>query len=130
MIVKVTTDNGIVGWGESIPAAHRRHRQLVNTTLATVTRHGRSRRGRRVGPHLPDAARQPRHGRRPRHGDERPRQALWDIRGKAAGWPLYRLLGGTPQAVPAYAGGISLGFQPPDELVEEAQALVEAGYKA
>ncbi|RYZ68096.1 MAG: DUF4143 domain-containing protein, partial [Proteobacteria bacterium] len=57
-------------------------------------------------------------------------QALWDLRGKAVGWPVYKLLGGKSRAVPAYAGGISLGFQPPAELVQEAQALVAQGYRA
>lgn len=57
-------------------------------------------------------------------------QALWDIRGKAAGWPLYRLLGGAARLVPAYAGGVSLGYQPSEKLVEEARGFVEAGYKA
>jgi L-alanine-DL-glutamate epimerase-like enolase superfamily enzyme len=56
--------------------------------------------------------------------------ALWDIRGKAAGVPLYRLLGGARKGVPAYAGGVSLGYQPPDELIEEARASLEKGYKA
>jgi L-alanine-DL-glutamate epimerase-like enolase superfamily enzyme len=56
--------------------------------------------------------------------------ALWDIRGKAAGMPLYRLLGGSRKRVPAYAGGISLGFQPPEQLVEEARSYVAAGYRA
>jgi L-alanine-DL-glutamate epimerase-like enolase superfamily enzyme len=56
--------------------------------------------------------------------------ALWDIRGKAAGWPLYRLLGGASRPIPAYAGGVSLGYQEPVALVEEARALVAAGYRA
>jgi L-alanine-DL-glutamate epimerase-like enolase superfamily enzyme len=56
--------------------------------------------------------------------------ALWDIRGKATGWPLYKLLGGAARAIPAYAGGVSLGYQPPEELVEEARAHVDLGYKA
>jgi D-galactarolactone cycloisomerase len=55
--------------------------------------------------------------------------ALWDIRGKAVGWPLYKLLGGASKAIPAYAGGISLGFQPPGELVDEARLLVDQGYR-
>ena len=56
--------------------------------------------------------------------------ALWDIRGKVANMPLYRLLGGSRKRMPAYAGGISLGFQPPESLVEEAREYVAAGYRA
>ncbi len=56
--------------------------------------------------------------------------ALWDIRGKAAKMPLYELLGGSRRRIPAYAGGISLGFQPPQQLAEEAQEYVARGYKA
>ena len=39
--------------------------------------------------------------------------ALWDIRGKALGVPLYKLLGGASKPIPAYAGGVSLGYQEP-----------------
>jgi L-alanine-DL-glutamate epimerase-like enolase superfamily enzyme len=56
--------------------------------------------------------------------------ALWDIRGKATGWPLYKMLGGSAKPVPAYAGGVSLGYQPPEQLVEEAGVHVDLGYKA
>jgi len=56
--------------------------------------------------------------------------ALWDIRGKAVGWPLYRVLGGTARPIPAYAGGVSLGYQEPAKLVDEARALVGQGYRA
>ncbi|GFE67056.1 mandelate racemase/muconate lactonizing enzyme family protein [Litoreibacter roseus] len=56
--------------------------------------------------------------------------ALWDIRGKAVGWPLYRLLGGMSQDIPAYAGGVSLGWQPAAQLVDEVQAALDEGYKA
>ena len=56
--------------------------------------------------------------------------ALWDIRGKAAKMPLYELLGGNKRRLPAYAGGISLGYQPKESLAEEAQEYVARGYKA
>jgi L-alanine-DL-glutamate epimerase-like enolase superfamily enzyme len=56
--------------------------------------------------------------------------ALWDIRGKAANMPLYELLGGSKKRIPAYAGGISLGYQPKESLAEEAQEYVSQGYKA
>ena len=56
--------------------------------------------------------------------------ALWDIRGKAVGWPLHRLLGGASRPVPAYAGGVALGWSPPAALLDEVRPLVEAGYRA
>jgi D-galactarolactone cycloisomerase len=56
--------------------------------------------------------------------------ALWDIRAKSVGWPLYRLLGGGPRSIKAYAGGVSLGWQEPASLVEEALSHIQKGYRA
>ena len=56
--------------------------------------------------------------------------ALWDLKGKVLGQPVYRLLGGARKKIRAYAGGLSLGFKPPDVLEGEVRALVEAGYTA
>ena len=56
--------------------------------------------------------------------------ALWDLRAKALGVPLYRLLGGGARPVAAYAGGVALGWQAPEALVEEASPLIAQGYKA
>src|SRR5260370_10773017 len=56
--------------------------------------------------------------------------ALRDFRVKAVGWPLYRVLGGTARPIPAYAGGVSLGYQEPAKLVDEARALVGQGERA
>jgi L-alanine-DL-glutamate epimerase-like enolase superfamily enzyme len=56
--------------------------------------------------------------------------ALWDLLGKSAGLPLYRLLGGARDRVPAYhSGGLWLSYSAA-ELVEEAQAFASAGFKA
>ncbi len=56
--------------------------------------------------------------------------ALWDARGKALGLPVWRLLGGTKRRIRAYAGGISLGYQPPESLAEEALGYVRQGFTA
>lgn len=132
VVVKVTTEGGLVGYGEShhgrSPGAVA---QLVNTTLRQLVlgldaldvigiweriykmqlgSHGMGA-GTAIAMSGID-------------------MALWDVRGKATGWPLYRLLGGASRPIPAYAGGVSLGYQEPSQLVEEVRTLVETGYKA
>lgn len=56
--------------------------------------------------------------------------ALWDLKAKAAGLPLYAVLGGTARDIPAYAGGISFGYGTLDDLLDEVQTAVTAGYRA
>ncbi|MCW5750697.1 MAG: mandelate racemase/muconate lactonizing enzyme family protein [Alphaproteobacteria bacterium] len=56
--------------------------------------------------------------------------ALLDLAGKILKQPVYALLGGTRKRIPAYAGGLSLGFQPLPSLEREVQAIVDRGYKA
>jgi L-talarate/galactarate dehydratase len=55
--------------------------------------------------------------------------ALWDIRGKAFGVPLAKLLGGARDKVPAYASGALTRTTPNDKLQRAAGALVEKGYR-
>lgn len=56
--------------------------------------------------------------------------ALWDALGKAAGLPLYRLLGGAQDRVPAYhSGGLWLSRSIP-ELVAEAEGFARQGFTA
>jgi L-alanine-DL-glutamate epimerase-like enolase superfamily enzyme len=55
--------------------------------------------------------------------------ACWDVKGKALGLPLYRLLGGTSRAVPVYAGGLFLS-DPIDAIVDEAKRYRAAGFNA
>ena len=132
VIVKVTTRDGIVGWGE---AHHGRSpgsvAHLINTTLRQLVL-GMDAHDvvgvwarvyeKQLGSHGMGAAAS--------IGLSGIDQALWDIRGKAAGLPLYKLLGGRSKRVPAYAGGVSLGYQAPQALVAEAQTHVAAGYQA
>src|SRR5262249_41148810 len=55
--------------------------------------------------------------------------ALWDIKGKALGQPLYRLLGGMRRPLPVYAGGLFLS-DPIDAIVAEAKGYVARGFRA
>ena len=132
VIVKVKTEAGVVGYGEShhgrCPGAVA---ALVNTTLKqlVVGQDANDVVGiwnkiyvRQLGSHGMGAA-----ACLAMSGID---QALWDIRGKALGVPLYKLLGGASKPIPAYAGGVSLGYQEPNALVAEAQPFVAAGYKA
>ena len=132
VIVRVATDDGIIGYGEShhgrSPGAVA---HLANTTLrqlvlgmdaSDVVGVWARIYKMQLGSHGMGAA-----TAIAMSGID---MALWDIRGKAAGWPVYKLLGGSCRPIPAYAGGVALGFQEPPALVDEIRPLVESGYKA
>src|SRR6266511_2652840 len=55
--------------------------------------------------------------------------AIWDILGKAAKQPVFKLLGGrTKRGIPVYAS--RLYSQPLDQLAAEASAYQQQGYRA
>ena len=132
VVVKVTTDDGIIGWGEAHHGrAHTAVAKLIETTLKQLVigmdahdvngvwdrmyRFQLASHGMGAGACLAIS------------GID---MALWDIRGKALGVPLYRLLGGSRIGIPAYAGGVSLGYQPAAQLIDEARKSIDAGYTA
>jgi L-alanine-DL-glutamate epimerase-like enolase superfamily enzyme len=132
VLVKVSTAGGLVGWGEAHHGrAHTAVAKLIETTLRQLVlgmaaddvvgvwekmyRFQLASHGMGAGACLAMS------------GID---MALWDIRGKALSLPLYRLLGGARKPIAAYAGGVSLGYQPPAALIEEAQKSLDQGYKA
>jgi D-galactarolactone cycloisomerase len=54
--------------------------------------------------------------------------ALWDIVGKAAGLPVYKLLGAHAERIPVYAATSRL--MPPDVLADHVAGIVDLGFKA
>jgi len=54
--------------------------------------------------------------------------ALWDLAGQAAGLPLYQMLGGARECIPAYAS--TPLFADVDEYLDEAARFIELGYRA
>jgi D-galactarolactone cycloisomerase len=132
VLVRVQTDDGLTGWGEShhgrCPGAIAK---LIDTTIqelvvgmdaidvsgvwAKVYK-------MQIGSHGMGAA-----AALALSGLD---LALWDIRTQTAGMPLCQMLGGRARPVKAYAGGICLGWQAPESLAQEALSYVQQGYKA
>ena len=111
LLVRVDTDQGITGWGEAFG-----HRIFPATRAAIDTLLGPMCVGRDPSAisALNDDLQRVLHG----VGRNGPTIyalsgldiALWDIAGKVAGQPLYRLLGGSPRAdLPAYASLLRYG---------------------
>jgi L-alanine-DL-glutamate epimerase-like enolase superfamily enzyme len=55
--------------------------------------------------------------------------ALWDLRARARGAPLWRVLGGFDPRVPCYAGGIDLDF-PLEALLRQTDENLARGFRA
>ena len=128
LLVKVTTDQGVVGWGESHAVMTPR---VVQTVIADMFRPIL----------LGQDARQIEALWEKMYSTQRLRGygsgyytramagidiALWDIVGRAAGTPVYQLLGGKfRDSIPTYQG---VGGGPPEEVRDNAQALLERGF--
>jgi len=124
LLVKITTDQGLIGWGEAhAPAAPAVHAKVITDLLAPILI-GQD--ARRIGP-LWDKM----------YSSQRLRGyatgfftesiagvdiALWDILGKFVGLPLYQLLGGKYRdSIPTYQAAGS---------PEGALEAMEAGFTA
>ncbi|HHK41956.1 MAG TPA: mandelate racemase/muconate lactonizing enzyme family protein, partial [Planctomycetaceae bacterium] len=138
VLVKITTDDGVVGWGESkgvvAPQAAKAILEemvipcvidmnpldiaLIKERMAGLMRL----RGHVQGFHQEATS-----------GIE---IALWDIKGKVAGLPVYSLLGGAfRDRIPVYASGIA-GLKPGhtsahvEQLQKEVRRAVDCGFQA
>jgi len=130
LLVRVETDDGVVGWGEAFGFAGCAATRTAIETLVTPHAIGRDAR---------DIAGTMAHLQRVLHlyGRSGPIVyalsgldiALWDIAGKLAGMPLYLMLGGQPvERIPAYAS--LLRYDNPDVAARNAADAVGCGYKS
>ena len=127
VIVRVEADNGLVGFGEAHHAlSPTTVAELVNTSLREIAlgsdptliedlwhrvyRYQIRSHGMGEGVYIALSGLD---------------MALWDLTGKALGLPVCRLLGAAPKRFPAYAGGITLGYQEPSALSDELAGYVE-----
>ncbi len=127
VIVKVSTDTELFGWGEATLEGKERTVQAAIAELGAMLigrdplpvehhwqrlyRHGFWRGGPVVNSAIAGLD-----------------QALWDLRGKAWGVPVYRLLGGpTRDYIRLYT---HVGIYEPDEMVEDAQRDIADGFTA
>lgn len=132
VLVRVDTVDGVTGWGEAHAArAPTAIAELINTTLAALV----------TGLEATDTEAVWERVYRMQlasHGAGAAAViglsgidlALWDIKGRIADKPVHALLGAPARESPAYAGGITLGFQPPAALAVEAATYVERGFRA
>ena len=113
-LVRVETDEGLTGVasGDTMAGFEEFEGLFIGSDPLTIARHARTLEtiSFHAGRYWPLEA------------------ALWDLLGKATGQPVATMLGGVSDRVPAYA---SLGeLRPPAQRAQDAQALVEQGFRA
>lgn len=129
LLVKITTEDGLVGWGEAhAPSAPGMQRTIVSDLFAPTLRGQDARnvealweklfslervRGYFTGAHLEAMAAVD--------------LALWDLLGRAVGQPVWQLLGGRYRdRIPQYTG---VRGETEADLVDDARKAIEAGFR-
>lgn len=127
LFLKITTDDGTVGWGEPIVEGK------ADTVAACVEEMSDHLIGKEAG-NIEDLWQELYRGGFYRGGPiltsaiSGIEQALWDIKGKRLGVPVYELLGGAVRdKMKVYAW---IGGDRPADTAEAAKRQIEAGYQA
>lgn len=133
IFVKVTADNGVAGWGEASP----NNRHVVETFIHTALKRHVLGRGIWDAEPVWDDMFYANHDLGPQgalmYAIAGIDCALWDLRGRVAGMPVHRLLGGAYRTrVKAYAsfgvdGGVKMTAA---QAAAQAAGFVERGFQA
>ncbi len=136
VLVRLTATGGVEGLGYAClyaaapgGGAHGAALRALVDDLAPLVRGEDTRYRGRVWRALERAAAAVGHGDLARAAVSAYDLALWDIAGKAAGLPVWHLLGGVRDRLPVYYSGLFLGASL-DELRAEAAPLPGLGYRA
>jgi galactonate dehydratase len=127
LFLKMSTDEGIVGWGEPIVEGRTR---TVETAVRELETYLIGKDPRRIEHHVQAMTRHAFYRGGPVlvsaiSGVE---QAMWDIFGKSVGLPVYQLMGGpTRDRIRVYA---HCGGETPEKATENARARVAQGFTA
>ncbi|MEM0362304.1 MAG: mandelate racemase/muconate lactonizing enzyme family protein [Sulfolobaceae archaeon] len=131
VLVKVTTEDGKVGWGETVSAL--RAEAVVNF----VKKINKILKGKDVFDVEKNRLEWYKHDFNMSISLESTTAysaidiASWDIIGKELGAPIYKLLGGkTRDKIPVYANGWYQNCVTPEDFAEKAKEVVKKGYKA
>lgn len=125
VVLKLTTDEGLVGWGETYALAGVR--SAITDVLAPLVLSQQHLSVGRLHPLMEDAT----FGNGFAVGGVD--IALHDLQGKLLGVPIYELYGGARrERVPVYASGLCYqeGVDPRATWLDEASGLVERGFRA
>jgi galactonate dehydratase len=128
VFVKVTTDSGLCGYGE---ATLEYREQTVATAIRELDRTLRGRDPFAIEAIWHESYRDTyfRGGPVNMSALSGVEMALWDIKGKALGVPVYELLGGRVRdRVPCYANGWFAPARKPEEFADKARAATALGF--
>ena len=129
VFVKVLTDSGIYGVGE----ATLEHQELtVEAAVQELNRHLVGKDPNNIEAFFHDTLRNSywRGGPVLKSAMAGVEMALWDIKGKALGVPVYQLFGGKVRdKVPCYANGWFAPAKTPEEFATKAKEVVKKGFK-
>ena len=129
LLVKVTTDQGLEGWGETFGFRAVSSAKLAIDELIAPACMGRD--ATQIGPLMLEVQKKLHlFGRTGPifYGISAIDIALWDIAGKAAGVPVYRLLGGSSSAdLTCYASMIR--YSDPSLVRENVRLAVQSGFR-